>query len=65
MRNGSSLLEPEPRRKPLEEETPRVFSSPLLPEFTERRKVPRPRPPVQLLAPPPWPQGQFRIDPEA
>jgi len=65
MKNGPNLLEPEPRRKPLEEETARVFWSPPFPEFTERRKTPRPRPPVHLLAPAPWPQGQFRIDPEA
>ena len=65
MRNGPNLLEPEPRRKPWEEKTTRVFTNPAQPEFTERRKVPRPAPPVRLTAPAPWPQGQFRIDPEA
>jgi len=65
MRNASNLLEPEPRKTPREEEIPRLFLNPALPEFVERRKTPRPRPPISLLAPPPWPQGRFRIDPEA
>ena len=67
MRNGSNLLEPEPRRKHPEEEATRTFWKPLLPDATEPRLVPRPKTSQAhyLLAPPPWPQGQFRIDPEA
>lgn len=68
MMSETNLLEPEPRRKPRGEETTRVFWKPLLPEATEPRPIPGPRPaspPPYLLAPWPWPRGQFRIDPEA
>jgi hypothetical protein len=70
MRNGSDLLEPEPRRKHPEEETTRILWKPPLPEFTEPRAIPQPKRAYHVshllaLAPPPWPQGQFRIDPEA
>jgi hypothetical protein len=70
MRNGSDLLEPEPRRKHPEEETTRILWKPSLPESTEPHVIPWPKrairvPYVLALAPPPWPQGQFRIDPEA
>jgi hypothetical protein len=60
-----NLLKPELRWNSREEESPRVSVNPAIPVFTERRKAPRPTPPVRLPAPPPWPQGQFRIDPEA
>lgn len=68
MRNGSELLEPEPRKKPRGEETTRTFWKPSLPECNEPRQAPRPKPPAPmpyLLAPHPWPRGEFRINPEA
>jgi hypothetical protein len=68
MRNETSLLEPEPRGKQHGEETTRVFWKPALPEASEPQALPRPRaglPVPYLLAPYPWPRGQFRIDPEA
>jgi hypothetical protein len=66
MRNG--LLQPEPRKKPRGEETTRVFWKPLLPDAVEPRAIPRPKlkdSVPYLLAPDPWPRGQFRVDPEA
>jgi hypothetical protein len=64
MSNGTHLAEPEPRRKRRGEETTRTFWKPPLPETREMRSVlPVSRAPY-LLAPPPWPKGQFRIDPE-
>jgi hypothetical protein len=66
MRNGPDLLEPEPRRKPREEETTRAFWKPPLRESLEPRQVPTPKPALPyLLAPHPWPKGEYRIDPEA
>jgi hypothetical protein len=68
MSNGANLLEPEPRKKHRGEETTQIFWKPSLPEVTEPRYAPRPRSASSapyLLAPHPWPQGQFRIDPEA
>jgi hypothetical protein len=68
MSNEASLLEPESRGKRHGEETTRVFWKPLLPEANEPRPVPRPKSggtAPYLLAPYPWPRGQFRIDPEA
>jgi len=68
MSNESSLLEPEPRGKLRGEETTRAFWKPRLPEASEPRTAPPPRagaPVPYLLAPYPWPRGQFRIDPEA
>ncbi len=68
MSNEASLLEPEPRGKRHGEETTRAFWKPPLPEASEPRPVPRPKsggPAPYLLAPYPWPRGQFRIDPEA
>jgi hypothetical protein len=64
MRNGSNLLEPEPRPKGREEGTTRVFWKPSLPEAAKPRPIADPRFVPYLLAPPPWPRGQFRIDPE-
>jgi len=67
MRNEASLLEPEPRGKRHGEETTRVFWKPLLPEASAPRPVPGSKagvPVTYLLAPYPWPRGQFRIDPE-
>ena len=64
MRNGTNLAEPEPRRKDLEEPTTLGFWKPSLPEAREARPVPNPAAVPYLLAPPPWPRGQFRIDPE-
>ena len=60
-------MEPEPRRKGLREETTRVFWKPALPEAREPRPVPPPRAGARvpyLLAPYPWPRGQFHVDPE-
>lgn len=66
MNNGTNLAEPEPRRKGQDEATTRIFWKPALPESTEPRAVPPPMAPMPyLLAPHPWPRGQFRIDPEA
>jgi len=66
MRTEANILEPEPRRKPQGEETTRHFWQPALWDGVERRQAPRPGPSAAyLLAPPPWPRGQFRVDPEA
>ena len=67
MRNETNLLEPEPRGARHGEATTRIFWKPALPEAVEPLPVPRPRAGHQvpyLLAPYPWPRGQFRIDPE-
>ena len=64
---GTYLLQPEPRRKPRGEETTRVFYKPSLPEAFEPRPAPPPRRLTELpylLAPSPWPRGQFRVLPE-
>jgi len=64
---GTNLLEPEPRRKPRGEETTRVFCRPSLPDAHEPRQVPAPKRVMELpylLAPAPWPRGQFRALPE-
>lgn len=69
MSNATPLMEPEPRDKKRGEETTRAFWKPALPEA----QGPRPaaparagsRPQPYLLAPPPWPKGQFCVDPEA
>ncbi len=67
MRNAP-LMEPEPRRKHPEEEPTRLWLRPALPEAVEPRTVRLPksnRAMPYLLAPPPWPRGEFRVDPEA
>jgi hypothetical protein len=64
----TNLLEPEPRPKERGKESTRITWKPALPEAEEPRPAPRPRagsPVPYLLAPYPWPRGQFRIDPEA
>lgn len=68
MKTGSNLLEPEPRGKRRGEETTRQFWKPPLPDAAEPREAPVPKARgavPYLLAPAPWPQGQFRIDPES
>ena len=68
MRTASNLLEPGPHGKRRGEETTRVFWKPPLPEATEPRVGAPARNPAgapYLLAPRPWPRGQFRVDPEA
>jgi hypothetical protein len=60
---GTNLLEPELRRKPRGEETTRMFWKPPLPDAVEPRPAPPPRRLTEvpyLLAPSPWPRGQFR-----
>ncbi|MBI3856000.1 MAG: hypothetical protein HY293_09955 [Planctomycetes bacterium] len=45
-----------------------MFWKPSLPEAAEPRPLPLPKRRNEvpyLLAPHPWPQGEFRIDPEA
>jgi hypothetical protein len=64
---GTNLLEPEPRRKPQGEETTRLYYKPALPEVFEPREAAAPKRVTEvsyLLAPAPWPRGQFRINPE-
>ena len=62
-----NLLEPEPKPATKGEETTRILWTPPLPDAEQARLVPKIRPITQpyLLAPAPWPRGQFRIDPEA
>jgi len=74
MRNQAPLAEPGPHRKARGEESTRYFWKPM----RDRKPVPAEAGPLRplpvsmanvrvayLLAPRPWPQGQFRIDPEA
>lgn len=64
---GTNLLGPERRRKPRGEETTRVFWKPALPDAYETREASAPRRLIDLpylLAPSPWPRGQFRVLPE-
>ena len=68
MRNETPLLEPGSRPRNQHTETTRLHWKPPLPEASDPRLVPlhRAEPKVPyLLAPRPWPQGQFRVDPEA
>ena len=63
MKNTLPSLEPDPRSNKT-----RRFWKPELPEAQEARSLPPPKgtPTVPyLLAPHPWPRGQFRVDPEA
>ena len=61
-----NLLEPEPKPGKKGEESTRIYWTPPLPDAGEARLVPKVRPAIPyLLAPAPWPRGQFRIDPEA
>lgn len=65
MNSAPNLAEPEPRRKPQGEETTRKFWKPPVLEAAQPRVRPAVPPPAPyLLAPRPWPRGQFRIDPE-
>jgi hypothetical protein len=65
MRNRTNLAEPEPRRGQRGEETTRLFWKPELPEATAPRlHAPKAAVVPYLLAPYPWPQGQFKINPE-
>jgi hypothetical protein len=65
MRNPTPLAGPEPRRKRRGEETTRLFWKPALPEATVPRiQAPKAAVMPYLLAPSPWPQGQFKINPE-
>jgi hypothetical protein len=62
MNNTMPIVQPDPRNKT------RRFWKPDLPEAQEARPVPAPKGPPTipyLLAPHPWPRGQFRMDPEA
>ena len=59
MSNATPLLEPESRSKLREKET----WKPALPEAQEPKRTGATVP--YLLAPHPWPRGQFRVDPEA
>jgi hypothetical protein len=64
---GTTLAQPEPRRKPRGEETTRVYYRPGLPEAFEPRETAAPRRATDvpyLLAPAPWPRGQFRMHSE-
>ena len=65
MNNATPMLEPESRSKLLEEEPTRLYWKPSLPEAQEPQWVPPLRTVPYLLAPHPWPRGQFRVDPEA
>ena len=68
MSNATPMLEPESRSKLREEEPTRLSWKPALPEAQEPQRIPplRTRGAVPyLLAPDPWPRGQFRVDPEA
>jgi hypothetical protein len=67
MSNATITMEPEPRNRREGQETTRVFWKPALPETQEPRIVPPPKGGAipYLLAPHPWPRGQFVVDPEA
>lgn len=68
MSTMTPMLEPESRSKLRDEEPTRLYWSPSLPEAQEPKAGPLPRAGATvpyLLAPHPWPRGQFRVDPEA